>query len=237
MKKLIFILLCFCLLTFGSSARIIEVAPAGAWGVLGISGGGAVAEGGGDLADDFTGGITDWTEVEGTWSGASGYAVPTELGAGPDAILVYNTQTSTIDQWIEVKLTTVDSNGVTLRATNTGAATWDGFTVFADATYVYLYYYVDGDFENISGLTGSPTWYWEHTFNAGDYMGIEIIGTDAATTIYVWDNGTSSVPHASWGAADFNSGAFATGITSGTYIGLSSWELGGQLDDFKAGDK
>ena len=46
MKKLIFILLCFCLMTFGSSARIIEVAPAGAWGVLGISGGGAVAAGG-----------------------------------------------------------------------------------------------------------------------------------------------------------------------------------------------
>ena len=40
MKKLIFILLCFCLTTFGSSARIIEVTPAGAWGVLGISGGG-----------------------------------------------------------------------------------------------------------------------------------------------------------------------------------------------------
>jgi len=52
MKKLIFILLCFCLLTFGSSARIIEVAPAGAWGVLGISGGGAVAAGGGDFCDD-----------------------------------------------------------------------------------------------------------------------------------------------------------------------------------------
>ena len=46
MKKLIFILLCFSILTFGSSARIIEVAPAGAWGVLGISGGGAVAAGG-----------------------------------------------------------------------------------------------------------------------------------------------------------------------------------------------
>ena len=48
MKKLIFILLCFSLLTFGSSARIIEVAPAGAWGSIGISGGGgAVAAGGG----------------------------------------------------------------------------------------------------------------------------------------------------------------------------------------------
>ena len=52
MKKLIFILLCFCLLTFGSSARIIEVAPAGAWGVLGISGGGAAEEApGGTLID------------------------------------------------------------------------------------------------------------------------------------------------------------------------------------------
>ena len=50
MKKLIFILLCFSLLTFGSSARIIEVAPAGAWGIIGISGGGAVAEAGGDVA-------------------------------------------------------------------------------------------------------------------------------------------------------------------------------------------
>ena len=49
MKKLIFILLCFCLMTFGSSAKIIEVAPAGAWGVLGISGGGAVV-GGGDVS-------------------------------------------------------------------------------------------------------------------------------------------------------------------------------------------
>ena len=45
MKKLIFILLCFCLMTFGSSAKIIEVAPAGAWGVLAMSGGGgAVAD-------------------------------------------------------------------------------------------------------------------------------------------------------------------------------------------------
>ena len=50
MKKLIFILLCFCLMTFGSSAKIIEVAPAGAWGVLGISGGGAVAAGGGECS-------------------------------------------------------------------------------------------------------------------------------------------------------------------------------------------
>ena len=46
MKKLLFILLCFSLLTFGSSARIIEVAPAGAWGVLGISGGGGAVAGG-----------------------------------------------------------------------------------------------------------------------------------------------------------------------------------------------
>jgi len=52
MKKLLFCLLCFCLMTFGSSAKIIEVAPAGAWGVLGISGGGAVAAGGGDFCDD-----------------------------------------------------------------------------------------------------------------------------------------------------------------------------------------
>ena len=49
MKKLLFILLCFSILTFGSSARIIEVAPAGAWGVLGISGGGAVAVGDGPV--------------------------------------------------------------------------------------------------------------------------------------------------------------------------------------------
>ena len=45
MKKLIFILLCFSLMALGPSARIIEVAPAGAWGVLGISGGGAVVGG------------------------------------------------------------------------------------------------------------------------------------------------------------------------------------------------
>ena len=43
MKKLIFILLCFSLMTFGSSAKIIEVAPAGAWGIGLIGGGGANA--------------------------------------------------------------------------------------------------------------------------------------------------------------------------------------------------
>ena len=51
MKKLIFILLCFSLLTFGSSAKIIEVAPAGAWGLLGICGGGG---GGAPAACDTT---------------------------------------------------------------------------------------------------------------------------------------------------------------------------------------
>jgi len=40
MKKLIFVLLCFCLMTLGSSAKIIEVAPAGAWGIGLIGGGG-----------------------------------------------------------------------------------------------------------------------------------------------------------------------------------------------------
>ena len=43
MKKLLFCLLCFSLLTFGSSAKIIEVAPAGAWGTMIIGGSGVAA--------------------------------------------------------------------------------------------------------------------------------------------------------------------------------------------------
>ena len=71
MKKLIFILLCFCLMTFGSSAKIIEIAPAGAWGIIGISGGGAVVEAGaGPWTDDFN--RDNETPLGGDWTTFAG---------------------------------------------------------------------------------------------------------------------------------------------------------------------
>jgi len=61
MKKLLFCLLCFSLLTFGSSAKIIEVAPAGAWGTMIISGSGGAAAAGQTFEN-----LTTYTETDDT---------------------------------------------------------------------------------------------------------------------------------------------------------------------------
>ena len=83
MKKLIFILLCFSLMTFGSSAKIIEVAPAGAWGTMIIGGSGLPAAVGG-WSDDFSGCTSGYVDAQTGW----GTNLTTDLNANHSADFV-----------------------------------------------------------------------------------------------------------------------------------------------------
>ena len=116
MKKLIFILLCFSLLTFGSSARIIEVAPAGAWGL------GIIASGGGGGPDvtapewSSTTVAADGDEVTVVFSenlndtalGGGEFDLDCDGASGADNVLVYASGDGT-NTWVFAATSTVQS--------------------------------------------------------------------------------------------------------------------------------
>ena len=116
MKRLIFVLLCFSILTLGSSAKIIEVAPAGAWGVLAMSGSGGsvadvtapewssttVAADGDEVTVVFSENLND------TALGGGEFDLDCDGASGADNVLVYSSGDGT-STWVFTATSTVQS--------------------------------------------------------------------------------------------------------------------------------
>ena len=210
MKKLIFILLCFSLLTFGSSAKIIEVAPAGAWGVLGISGGGAVAEEPAcafDLCETFdatgydnTGGAPNWTETQGApneddsspTQGSSTYSLEiTPAGGGGEeyATLTFASAQDNIELTFWIYITNSGGNNNTEQiaifdsdSTADGTAGEEWLVKFQDdETYIE---WGGGQYDNFT------TSDWDDADSVeGKWFKIFVnFNRNAASTIYVYDS-------------------------------------------------
>jgi len=192
MKKLIFILLCFSILTFGSSARIIEVAPAGAWGVLGISGGGAVAAGECSPGTDAT--IISTQDITGETS-------PFSLTIPADTTAIYFFWAYFYNgdgQGLNVASTTIatvasdeqhETPGSTVE-TGTGVAAWYNGTCHAagSATFAWAFDQTpsEGPVMAIVYVKGGNTSTW--TDVGSDQGGIELavsVQVDSATTSLV----------------------------------------------------
>ena len=266
MKKLIFILLCFSILTFGSSARIIEVAPAGAWGVLGISGGGAVAGGCSTTiadafgADTITSGV--WVVNAGTWQ-VTGGVMQQDDDDNAGMISYENEETCTVDQWLQYEVAQYPSTSYM-----GGAFRFDGNT----SNVSYAFRFTDGDNKwemrdcinatcNTTGVSAdgltSPI--------ATDTIGAAVFGTTTSTVMLIWHNPSSTSAWDStvgagsnWGNCDYSfygSAALAQscdvsdhsiGVPGngwadvGKYTGLYSGGFANahmQWDNFSAGEK
>ena len=136
MKKLLFCLLCFCLMTFGSSAKIIEVAPAGAWGTMIIGGGsgGEAPAGGTDFTAD--------ANCQGAWfmNGAEG-------GDGSEAEADRSGETENLTA----------GGGATIVDSSDQPSGYTGRSrVFAAGDSEWLYH-ADGGSTEINGLGGTGT--------------------------------------------------------------------------------
>jgi len=252
MKKLIFILLCFCLMTFGSSARIIEVAPAGAWGVLGISGGGAVAAGGGgqNFYDGFAYSDGDLETVSSSvWvkgeSGNGSYTVASSvITTNETNVYLYQTSTDTLNQWAIWKGVTVDNYaGAYFRSDGNMANT--AYTLRNNEGAAFAWRYCTGSSCNDFSQNS-------HDMSDNDYVGARISGTGTGTVVYACDFGATT-PNSCATASDCNPDNvdWATYGTCYTWIddpganeAINGYKIGmytgsdaaGSFDDFYGGD-
>ena len=245
MKKLIFVLLCFSILTLGSSAKIIGVVPAGAWGIGLIgAGGGAVEEGTvlefEELFDFGTVGTPVAVESDpgGMWDVTGQDPTNLLLANGTHALLgtpgendyfhaVFATASGGVDQAVKMKMGEASINtgyyvgyGALLRAQN------------ADATGTYYRMYVKGDSVN---CVFSVEYYTNFTntdyvnkvtisqVTDGDWIGFAVTGTGASTVFSFWDFGTSDPgDYGSWGAATqtLDNTGLDTPLDTGSYMGF-----------------
>ena len=198
MKKLLLYLLCFCLLTFGSSAKIIEVAPAGAWGVLGISGGGgggAPPAGGQDYIVDFTeydasddhvdgGSGRQWNELTGSGT-AVDVASDNLDGVTSPFTLIFESPTDTITQYgAHLVGASTQYNGLYFRSTNNAAER--AYALRFNAAASIMWRSCTGHSCDVDIGACDPGF----ELFAGDSFGFRVTGTSTATVLemYFWDD-------------------------------------------------
>ena len=245
MKKLI-ILLCFCLMTFGSSARIIEVAPAGAWGVLGISGGGAVAGGGADYTEERTDTFSDtntpptgWTESSGSWTEDS-----TEMyrdAYASNNYIRFSTAITSADHYVCIKINDVRGSsanpGVAFRMTTNTADEY--YIIRADNNANELH------FRNCDAAPAACNTFYTVT-SFGDLTDGQTIcgaveGTTTSTVFYFWEDPAAIPPTKALAdykicriefdgtCTDWDAAPNVYG-DAGTYVGVA--DMNGSVDHF-----
>ena len=153
MKKLIFCLLCFCLMTFGSSAKIIEVAPAGAWGIgiIGSGGGGdvsvpaaCVGDSSSELCEDFDSSTSCFaaysSNCQQTWTGLSVLNSAGAITFNSTENLASNTCTDKGDYWIDIYDADIGGTEDISINLDTGdeAVTYTSFMVYIDTVVAGL---------------------------------------------------------------------------------------------------
>ena len=256
MKRILLCIVCLFALTFVSSrAAIIEVAPAGAWGVLGINGGGVVAGATGQtIVDDFTSYgsaeahlIANWQELSG--AGATHINTSTDVmytDAAESFSIIYDGQaTDTITQY--------------------GAVRFAG-----DVTFTGLYFRSDGNASNRAyalRVDGADDIQWRDclghscqdvdqptagdgtcnptvSVGTGTSIGFRVtgIGTNTVLEVWAWSGDPPAVTDGdvdtAWSSPDCTlTGNPDAAANDGTYVGLYNGASdAGSFSLFRAGD-
>jgi hypothetical protein len=194
------------------------------------------------LADDFNranGSLgAEWTEEIGNFGVVSNQAWALDEGFSRNTA-VHVTPLDGVDQSVRIKATIVASAfpGVVFRYTDDASG---HYVVDWSGASLWWSYYPD-----IAGTARNIINSASITFTSGDYLGITVIGTGAATRVRIWLDTTAAAPDAggeTWDglAPDINQlvdgGPYAD---TGTKVGITQWwnspSGNAQIDDFAAG--
>lgn len=208
---------------------------------IGTGGGGTTQACTSNVSDDFSGDLSNWTEYGSTsaWAITNGYAE-----ASTKSVFLYTDEpTCSANHWVMAQFIFED-----------GAAPLLYFRAENDeTTYAYVILYDDlaeefdwgfcggpensNSYEQCDGVTAGA---WSRILNSGDFVGVDVTGTNNDTVVRVCDLGVSAVSHANWAA----SGTCNTWTdnpvyiaNTGTYIGImdfDSFTVG--FDDVTAGE-
>ena len=207
MKRFLPILIGFLLLVSIANAGVIHVIGSGVAGATGIF-------------DDFSGDLSKWTSVYGTFTIEAG-----KMGTTTKQEYLRNNYTSQA----------VGSNDQYAKATMTwsGSASAVGLIFRSNASgncyVVYVYNGTELQWKQLtaSGTLGGSINSDTCSLSSGDVLAVQITGADAATECKVWINpdGDPGDPPSEWGDADFT---FSDGnnrdINTGSYVGINFWE-------------
>ncbi len=165
------------------------------------------------FSDDYSGGLSAWTQADGTWSVADGYLQGSPSGQSIN--IYYNTSTTTTSQWIQAKFKNMhdsDSMGMILWARDL-SFTSQLYCLYNAGTFFVGYNDLQKKDHNYSPSC-------RYTLADGHYVGFEASGTPSGVTMKIYDNGTSPAPRpwsdpiCTWTDLD------ASEYTYGKYVGL-----------------
>jgi hypothetical protein len=163
--------------------------------------------------DDYSNGLSAWTQTDGTWSVAGGYLQGSPSGQSIN--IYYNTPTTTMSQWIQAKFKNMhdsDSMGMILWARDL-SFTSQLYCFYNAGTFWVGYNDLQKQDHNFSPAC-------RYTLADGHYVGFEASGTPSSITMKIYDNGTSPAPRpwsnpiCTWTNLD------ASAYTYGKYVGL-----------------
>jgi hypothetical protein len=185
-----------------------------------LGGCGKVEGGGGNtlykmsFSDNYSGGLSAWTQTDGTWSVVGGY-----LQGSPSRQSVniyYNTPTNTTSQWIQAKFKNMhdsDSMGMILWAPSNLSFTSQLYCLYQAGTFLVGYNDLRGNDHNYSPAC-------RYTLADGHYVGFEASGMPSTVTMKIYDNGTSPAPRPWSNPICTWTNRNASGYKYGKYVGL-----------------
>jgi hypothetical protein len=163
--------------------------------------------------DDYSNGLSAWTQTDGTWSVAGGYLQGSPSGQSIN--IYYNTPTTTMSQWIQAKFKNMhdsDSMGMILWARDLSFKS-QLYCFYNAGTFLVGYNDLQKQDHNYSPAC-------RYTLADGHYVGFEASGTPSGVSMKIYDNGTSPAPRpwsdpvCTWTDLD------ASAYTYGRYVGL-----------------
>ena len=166
------------------------------------------------FSNDFSGGLSAWTQTDGTWSVVGGYlqGSPSDQSVN----IYYNTPTMTTSQWIQAKFKNMrdsDSMGMILWAPSNLSYTSQLYCLYNAGRFFVGYNDSQGNDHNYSPACS-------YTLADGHYVGFEASGTPSSVTMKIYDNGTNPAPRPWSNPICTWTNLNASGYTYGTYVGL-----------------
>lgn len=186
------------------------------------------------VSDDFSGTLSNWTQVAGSWSIFGGSLVP----GTHDAIsyLMYNTMMGTISQWGSFKVSAISAVGVDVQIAAT--CRWTSTAERYNIDYRRYYDEIEWTYAPSDSVGATPIALTSVvSLVEGDTIGWQITGTGSSTTLNLWIN-PGARP---WGMANYtltnSSGNYAdTGLNHGLF---SYFPYGNAptINNYAAGDQ
>ncbi len=166
------------------------------------------------FSDDYSGGLSAWTQTDGTWSVVGGYIQGSPSGQSVN--IYYNTPTSTTSQWIQARFSNMhdsDTMGMILWASSNLLYASQLYCLYSAGTFFVGYNDLEGIDHNYSPAC-------IYSLANDHYVGFEVSGTPSSVTMTIYDNGTSPAPRpwsspiCTWTNLD------ASEYTYGKYVGM-----------------